>query len=80
VEVLWAEERASLEDMIASFTINGAYANFLEKDTGSLEVGKHADLIVLDQNLFEIPSTEIRNVNILMTLMNGKEIYRAPRF
>ena len=80
VDVLWAEERASLENMIASFTINGAYANFLEKDTGSLEVGKYADLIVLDQNLFEIPNAEISKTNVLMTLLYGREIYRAPRF
>ncbi len=59
-EILWPEERVTLEQMIRSFTINGAYANFLEKETGSIEVGKKADLIVLDKNLFEIPVTEIQ--------------------
>ena len=76
-EILWAEERVNLEDMIASFTINGAYANFLENETGSLEVGKQADFIVLDQNLFEIPAPEIANTKILITFIQGKAVFRA---
>ena len=75
--VLWPEERVSLEDMIASFTINGAYANFMENETGSLEVGKLADVAVLDQNLFKIPATEISNASVLLTLFEGKEVFRA---
>ena len=49
----------TLPDMIASFTINGAYANFIENETGSIEVGKKADLVVLERNLFDIPTEEI---------------------
>jgi predicted amidohydrolase YtcJ len=79
-EILWPEERASLEDMITSFTINGAYANFLEEDTGSIEVGKQADLVVLDQNLFEIPTTEIADTKVLLTLVDGEAVYRDPVF
>ena len=79
-EILWPEERAGLEDMIASFTTNGAYANFLENETGSIEVGKQADLIVLDQNLFEIPSTEIANTKVLLTLVDGQQVFRDPEF
>ncbi len=77
---LWPEEKASLEDMIVSFTYNGAYANFLENETGSIEVGKQADMIVLDQNLFEIPTNEIANTKVLLTLVDGKEVYRASTF
>jgi predicted amidohydrolase YtcJ len=77
-QILGPEERVSLEEMIASFTINGAYANFLEKETGSLEVGKVADLVVLDQNLFEVPTTEISETNVMMTFLEGKEVYRNP--
>ena len=74
-EVLWPQERVTLEQMITSFTINGAYANFLEKVTGSIETGKMADLIVLDKNLFEIPVTEIDKAKVLLTLFEGKEAF-----
>ncbi|MFC1996301.1 amidohydrolase [Chloroflexota bacterium] len=79
-DVLWLEERSTLEDMIVSYTYNGAYANFLEKETGSIEVGKQADLIVLDQNLFEIPTSEIAKTKVLLTLVDGQEVYRASEF
>ncbi len=79
-QILGPHERASLEDMIASFTVNGAYANFLEDVTGSLEVGKMADLVVIDRNLFEIPETEIGESRVLLTLLEGKEVYRHPDF
>ena len=78
--VLWPEERVGLEDMIQSFTYNGAYANFIEKETGSIEVGKCADLIVLNQNLFEIPVNEIAKTKVLLTLVDGKEVYKASTF
>jgi len=79
-EILGPRERASLEDMIASFTINGAYVNFLDDVTGSLEVGKLADIVVLDRNLFEIPATEISEARVLLTLFEGREVYRHPEF
>ena len=75
-EILGPNERMSLEDMITGYTINGAYANFVENETGSIEVGKKADLVVLDRNLFDIPETEIADTNVLLTLFEGKAIYR----
>ena len=79
-EVLWPEEKATLEQMIASFTINGAYANFLEKITGSIEAGKMADLIVLDKNLFNIQASEISKAKVLLTLFEGREVYRDNEY
>jgi predicted amidohydrolase YtcJ len=71
------EELVDLPLMLAGYTINGAYVNFEEQETGSIEVGKAADLIVLDRNLFEIPTHEIHCAKVLLTLLDGKEIYRA---
>jgi predicted amidohydrolase YtcJ len=76
-KVLWPEERASLEEMLLSYTYNGAYANFLEDETGSIEVGKQADMIVVDQNLFNIPAVGIAKSEVLLTLVAGQEVYRA---
>jgi hypothetical protein len=76
-EILWPEERATLDQMIASFTINGAYANFLENTTGSIEVGKMADLIVLDKNLFRIPVEAISQARVIMTFFQGKKVFPA---
>jgi predicted amidohydrolase YtcJ len=75
-EVLWPEERTSLEEMITTFTFNGAYANFLDEHTGSLEVGKMADIVVLERDLLEIPATEIAETKVVLTLVDGKEVYR----
>jgi hypothetical protein len=72
-DVLWPEERATLEQMIASFTIFGAYANFLEKETGSIEPGKSADLVVLDRDLFEMSPDEIGKARVVLTLFAGRE-------
>jgi len=74
-EILWPEERATLDQMIASFTINGAYANFLENTTGSIEVGKAADLIVLDKNLFFMSADKISGAKVILTFFAGKKIF-----
>lgn len=71
------EELVDLPLMLAAYTINGAYVNFQEKETGSIEVGKAADLIVLDQNLFEMPKHKIHEAKVLLTLLEGKVVYRA---
>ncbi len=70
------EETVDLPLMIAAYTINGAYVNFEESETGSIEVGKSADLVVLDRNLFEIPAHEIHHTKVLQTMLAGQEVYR----
>ena len=74
------DERAGLASMIAAYTINGAYLAHREKQTGSIEVGKTADLVVLSDNLFTIPEYSIHKVKVLLTLLDGKEVFRHSEF
>ena len=72
------QHAVDLPTAIAIHTIDGAYLLNRESSTGSIEVGKEADLIVLDQNLFEIPVDEIRNTQILLTLIGGRTAWKSP--
>jgi hypothetical protein len=74
-ETFIPEERVDLHDALAAFTINAAYVNHLEDETGSIEVGKLADLVVLDRNLFEIDPAEISEAEVLLTLSGGEAVY-----
>ena len=69
------DERIALPEALAAFTINAAYTNRDEKNTGSLEVGKQANIAVLDRNLFEIPPSEISDTKVLVTLFEGKPVH-----
>ncbi len=71
-------ERMDLASMIDAYTINGAYTMSLENEQGSIEVGKRADLVVLDRNLFDIPASEISDANVTMTIFDGRTVYRKP--
>jgi predicted amidohydrolase YtcJ len=77
---LTPEEDVTIEQMIESFTINGAYAIFKENEIGSLEVGKKADFVVLSQNLLEIDPKEIHNTTVLLTFFEGREVYRSEAY
>ncbi|CUH94777.1 hypothetical protein P22_0843 [Propionispora sp. 2/2-37] len=70
------KERATLQQMIRSFTINGAYMLFLEQETGSLEAGKLADLVVFDRNLFAVNPADIDKAEVDMTIFNGRIVYK----
>jgi len=74
-DVLLPEQAISLADAIAAFTINAAFVNHLELHAGSLEVGKFADLAVLDRNLFEVPAEELSETKVVLTLIEGKPVY-----
>jgi hypothetical protein len=69
------EERIDLPLALAAFTIHAAYVNASELDTGSVEVGKYADLIVLDRNLFDISPAEISETSVLMTMIEGRVVH-----
>ena len=74
--VLNANERVDLATMIDAYTINGAYTMRLEDEQGSIEVGKRADLVVLDRNLFEIDPYQISDARVTMTVFDGRTVYR----
>jgi len=73
--VLNESERVSLEQMLAAYTLNGAYLMHQEQLTGSLEVGKAADLVILARDLFKIPPQEIGEVVVTRTLLEGVTVY-----
>ncbi|HWR09096.1 amidohydrolase [Sporomusa sp.] len=70
-------ERVSIADMIKSFTRNGAYALFMDHQTGSIEAGRQADLAVLDHNLLAINPVDIDKVKVMMTFFAGKLVYNS---
>jgi predicted amidohydrolase YtcJ len=74
------EQRLDLPTALAAYTTGGAFVTFEENDSGSIEVGKLADLIVLDRNLFEIPAEQIHRARVLWTLFEGREVYRAEEW
>jgi len=72
--------RLSVEAALRHFTRDGAYASFDEDIRGTLSPGKLADLVVLSKNILAIPPTEILNTKVLLTVMGGKDTYRASDF
>jgi predicted amidohydrolase YtcJ len=70
----------SVEEAVKCYTINAAYVMRQEDITGSLEVGKYADLIVMDRDIFTIPANTISKTKIELTLLGGKEVYVSPTF
>jgi len=71
------EERISVEQAVAAYTKAGAYASFAEKDTGTLEVGKYADLVELSQDIFSAPHDKIGQTRAVMTMVAGKVVFEA---
>ena len=80
-EVLAADfERMTVQEALEAYTINAAYGMHWEDKTGSLEVGKYADLVVLEKDLNEIDPHEIMNTQVLLTMMGGKTTYAQDAF
>lgn len=72
---LLPEQAVTLESALKSYTINVAYVNHLETVTGSIKVGKSADLVVLDQDLFKIKPRDIHKTKVLVTMFGGREVF-----
>ena len=70
------ENALSREETLKGMTIWGAYFNFEENEKGSIEKGKSADFIIIDQNIMEIEATKIPNTKVLKTFVDGELVYQ----
>ncbi len=72
------EQCISMMEALKSYTINAAYAAFEEKVKGSIEVGKLADLVILDRDPLEVPKDKIREIQVKETIIRGETIFKKP--
>ncbi len=72
--VLWAEQAITLAEALQIYTLDGARALRLEDKTGSLTIGKSADIIVLNHNLFEIAPEHISDTRVVRTFFEGQSV------
>ena len=73
--VLNEAQRLSREEALTAHTRRNAYLVFQEKNLGSIEVGKLADLVVLDRDYLTVPADQIKNIVSVMTIVNGRIAY-----
>jgi predicted amidohydrolase YtcJ len=73
---LHPEEALTREQALRFYTINNAHLLFREKETGSIEVGKFADLAVLDRDLLTCPIDQMKDTQVLTTYLSGKPVYQ----
>ena len=73
----WEEELISREQALQALTINGAYQMHVEKERGSIEVGKYADFVLADKDVLDCEVTDIHTTKVLSTWFEGKQVYPA---
>jgi len=71
-------ERIDLADALAAFTVGSAWVNHLEREVGSIEVGKTADLVVLDRDLFDRGTGAIGEARVVATFIDGVAVFERP--
>ena len=71
------QHKVSLSEAVHAYTMGGAYAMHREKDEGSIEAGKLADLILVSQNIFEVDPHKIAETKVLLTIVGGKVVHDA---
>ena len=74
------QQRIGMKEALLAYTIAGAYSSFEEGDKGKLQPGYLADFVVLSQDLFTIPPAAIHQTNVLLTVVDGKEVYKAAKW
>jgi predicted amidohydrolase YtcJ len=70
-------EAITREQAVIAYTLTSAYAEFQEKEKGSIEPGKFADIAVLSQDIFTVPAEELPKTVSVLTLVGGKVVYKA---
>ena len=68
-------EAITREQAVVAYTLTSAYAEFAEKDKGSITAGKLADLAVLSQDIFTVPVPEMPKTESVLTMVGGKTVY-----
>jgi len=71
------EQKVSLDDALRGYTVEAAYAEFAEKDKGTIENGKLADFTVIDKDITRVTPKEILSITVLKTFVAGKAVYEA---
>ena len=69
------DQRMTREEALRTYTKDAAYAQFEEKDKGTLEVGKRADLVVLSRDILKVPESEILGAEVDVTIVDGRVRY-----
>ena len=70
-------QKISVEEAVRAYTAGSAYAEFQEKEKGTIAPGKLADLVILSQDIFKIDPNQIDKVKVVMTIMDGQVVYEA---
>jgi predicted amidohydrolase YtcJ len=68
-----------MEESVRAYTMGSAYAEFQEKEKGSITRGKLADMVILSDDIFSIDPVKIRDVKVLKTIVGGKVVWDVAR-
>ena len=79
-ETFLPDERIDLATAIHAFTMGSAYVNHLDDVTGSIQVGKEADLVMVDRNLFDLSLDELADAKVQLTMVAGEPVFVDPSF
>jgi len=72
------EESVTVDEALRMYTVNAAYASFEEDEKGSIEIGKRADFTILSADPYEVSAETIKDVKVVMTIVDGKTPIEDP--